>query len=102
MDRRATNGYAQLEKKDGELYVRTESPDEPAEYQQVVKGWESYQGWYWFGLEEVEPGYWFGFVQGNECELGYFSEAQLDRPDVWEINECDLPHAGRRVVDTAS
>lgn len=103
MNRRATNGYARLETVDGSLHVRTQSREEDQpEHQEVEKGWESYSGWFWFGLEEVEPGYWFGFIQGHECELGYFTEGQLARPDIWEINGIDLPHAGRRVIETVS
>ena len=64
----------------------------------VLKGWESFTGWYWFGLEEVEPGYWFGFVQGQEEEWGYFSEPEIKALGnmAWPIKAQDLPYAGRR------
>jgi hypothetical protein len=66
----------------------------------VLKGWESFSGWYWFGVEEVEPGYWYGLVQGLEQEWGYFTTdemAPLIRQGlIWPINDCDLPYAGRR------
>lgn len=109
MDGRAESRTARLETVDGELYVRIEREGEP-EYQKVIKGWESYGGKYWFALEldrtqdsvvgpdevvEDDPIY-FGFVQGQECELGYFAGSQLDHGMIWEINEVDLPHAGRR------
>ena len=74
---------------DGHLY---------ADDQLVRRGWESFTGWYWFGVEEVEPGYWFGFVQGFEEEWGYFSEEEIRGPGnmAWEIKVQDLPYAGRR------
>ena len=63
----------------------------------VLKGWESFTGWYWFSFEEVEPGFHFGLVQGIEDELGYFSEAELNKiPTIWRIKKTDLPYAGRR------
>jgi hypothetical protein len=98
----------ELTTKDGALFV-----DE----KRVIKAWESFSGWYWFGFEiaEVrEPGQdgggsmidgcevpdviWFGLVQGFEEELGYFSEAELKAaaPRVWQIKPQDLPYAGRR------
>jgi len=83
----------------------------------VLKGWESFSGWYWFGVEVAEERkisegsgsvlqdgsvmddrIWFGFIQGFEEEWGYFSEAELlsMRGRVWPIKPQDLPHAGRR------
>jgi hypothetical protein len=44
----------------------------------IIRVWESFTGWYWFGLEEVEPGYWFGFIIGICPEYGYFSEMELN------------------------
>ncbi len=78
-----------LREVDGQLY---------AGGQPVLKGWESFTGWYWFGVEEVEPGYWFGFVQGFEEEWGYFTEEEIRGLGnlAWEINPQDLPFAGRR------
>jgi hypothetical protein len=66
----------------------------------VKVGYESFSGWYWFGVEEVEPGYWYGFVQGFEEEWGYFTTGEM-RPlikvgRIWPIKACDLPYAGRR------
>jgi len=63
----------------------------------VLKGWESFSGWYWFGVEETEPGMWFGLVQGFEEEWGYFSEAELkSNRMIWKIKAGDLSIAGRR------
>lgn len=77
----------------------------------VLKGWESFSGWYWFGLEITstqdsiingvvvpDDPIWFGLVQGFEDELGYFSQGELEQMKgmVWPIKAIDLPHAGRR------
>ena len=67
----------------------------------VLKGWESYSGWYWFATElDVDgPGVHFGLVQGFEEEWGYFSEAELNslgRYKVWPIPKRNLPWSGRR------
>lgn len=78
----------------------------------VLKGWESFSGWFWFGLEvsytqdslingkvvKDDP-IWYGLVQGLECELGYFSQGEIESLGpyrTWEIKAIDLPHAGRR------
>jgi hypothetical protein len=80
-----------LHSRDGVLY---------AGEHKVLKGWESFSGWYWFGTEETEPGLWFGFVQGFEEEWGYFSMEEMQplirQGKIWPIKACDLPHAGRR------
>jgi len=80
-----------LHTKDGKLYAG----DHP-----VLKGWESFSGMYWFGTEEVEPGYWFGYVQGQESEWGYFSTDEMapliKACQIWPIKPQDLPYAGRR------
>jgi hypothetical protein len=85
----------------------------------VLKAWESFSGWYWFGVEKVEERrvgspvssggsmvngkevddvIWFGYVQGFECEWGYFSEAEIRSLGnlAWPIKPQDLPYAGRR------
>ena len=71
----------------------------------VIKGWESFSGWYWFATELEQENYggrplWFGFVQGFENEWGKFWQGEFDplikQGRVWEIKEIDLPHAGRR------
>jgi len=72
----------------------------------VIKGWESFSGWYWFATELEQEDYgghplWFGFVQGFEEEWGSFWMGELqpliDAGKVWEIKPQDLPIAGRRV-----
>jgi hypothetical protein len=76
----------------------------------VLRGWESFSGWYWFATEEaweqtsvidgkpVNDTIFFGFVQGFEEEWGYFSLAELESlaPKVWEIPAKSLPYSGRR------
>jgi hypothetical protein len=71
----------------------------------VLKGWESFSGWYWFATELEQKDYgghplWFGFVQGFENEWGSFWEGELipliEQGRVWRIKTIDLPHAGRR------
>ncbi len=78
----------------------------------VLAGWESFTGWFWFGVERShtqdsvlssgvyeDDQIWFGFVQGFEDEWGYFSQGELERMGkfkVWPIRAVDLPHAGRR------
>lgn len=84
----------------------------------VLRGWESFKGWYWFATEkievrtagggngggsmingkEVDDVIWFGLVQGFDEEWGYFSEAELKSVGnmVWEIPRGNLPFSGRR------
>jgi len=79
----------------------------------VEKAWESFSGWYWFGVERAytqdsviegkvyeNDQIWFGFVQGHCEEWGYFSEAELERLikkiKVWEIPQNNLSYSGRR------
>ena len=92
-----------FENKDGKLFING---------QEVIKGWESFSGWYWFatemaykqtsvlpdGREIPNDQMYYGFVQGNFEEWGYFSKSELEslRNNVWEIKKNDLPYAGRR------
>ena len=93
---------AHFETKGGKLYI---------DGREVLKGWESYSGWYWFAVEKVQTQdsiidgkvykndtIWFGFVQGLEEEWGDFSEGELKSlaPRVWEIPKRNLPYSGRR------
>ena len=85
-----------LETKDGKLFIGGK---------EVLKGWESMTGWYWFATELETENYngdnlWYGFVQGFSDEWGSFWEGELkpliQKGMVWEINAIDLPIAGRR------
>ena len=62
---------------DGKLYI---------DDNEVLRGWESFSGWYWFATEDAgkqdsvldgriveNDQIWFGYVQGLEEEWGYFS-----------------------------
>jgi len=78
-----------LETKNGKLYINDK---------EVLKGWESFSGWYWFATELNDDGVHFGFVQGHYDEWGYFSQQEIESLGnrVWGIKDIDLPHAGRR------
>ena len=78
-----------LENRDGKLYAGDK---------EVIKGWESFSGWYWFATELNNDGIHFGYVQGLYNEWGSFSQEELESLGnrVWEIKEIDLPYAGRR------
>lgn len=93
---------ARFENRDGALHV---------DGKRVLRAWESWNGWYWFGVERSDvqdsvidgrtykdDPIWFGYVQGHEEEWGYWSQSELEslKPKVWEIAPQDLPHAGRR------
>ena len=67
----------------------------------IIRAWESFSGWYWFGLEEVRPGYWFGFIVGICPEFGYFSERELNelKKWIWPVKQCDIPFIDK-VVET--
>ena len=77
----------------------------------VLRGWESFTGWYWFATEEAgnqdsvignktyeNDTIYYGLVQGFEDEWGYFSQAEIEslKPRTWEIKKQDMPYAGRR------
>ena len=85
-----------LSTKDGKLFAGDK---------EVIKGYESFSGWYWFATELEDDAYmghplYFGYVQGFESEWGSFWMGELqpliDNMRVWEIKPQDLPHAGRR------
>ena len=77
----------------------------------ILRGWESWSGWYWFGAEKAyqqdsvingkvyeDDTIWYGYVQGIEDEWGYFSQAEIEslKPKIWKIKKTDLAYAGRR------
>jgi hypothetical protein len=94
---------AEFTEKEGKLFI---------DGKEVLKGWESFSGWYWFATEKVqeqmsmlEPDkppvkdtIWYGLVQGMEEEWGDFSQAELEelKGKVWEIPKTDLVGSGRR------
>ena len=93
---------AKFEAKEKDLYI---------DGKKVLRGWESFSGWYWFATEKtgeqlsdfgdgkgVPDTIYFGLVQGFEEEWGYFSQAEIEslRPKTWEIPKKNLPYSGRR------
>lgn len=93
---------AKFDSKGNDLYI---------DGKKVLRGWESFTGWYWFGTERAykqdslidgqvykDDVIWFGYVQGLEDEWGYFSQAEIEslKPRTWEIKKKDLGYAGRR------
>lgn len=59
----------------------------------VIKIWESFTGWYWFGVEKVDSNRWYGLVRGFETEWGYWDDRELQalHPRIWEVREDDWP-----------
>lgn len=94
---------AKFDAKDKELYIDSKK---------VMRGWESFNGMYWFATEEAykqdsvlpdgseikNDTIYFGFVQGQEEEWGYFSQGEIEslKPKTWEIPNKALPYSGRR------
>jgi len=89
----------EFESKNGKLYI---------DGKLVLKGWESYSGWYWFATEKGQvqedefsdhDQIWFGLVQGFEEEWGDFAQAEIEalgKNKVWEIPAKNLSFSGRR------
>ena len=87
---------SKLETRDDGLYIGGKK---------VIKGWESFSGGYWFAVELVEQDYggfplYYGYVQLLDEAWGDFwtgeFEPLIQSHMMWEINQIDLPHAGRR------
>lgn len=93
---------AEFEERNGKLYI---------DGREVLKGWESWNGLYWFATEYVQTQdtvsggkvfrndtIYHGFVQAECEEWGDFSESELKNlyPRVWEIPKKALPYSGRR------
>jgi len=92
---------AKFESKGEDLYI---------DGHKVLKGWESFTGWYWFATEKVckqvslidgegvDDIIWFGFVQGQEEEWGNFSQAEIESlgAKAWRIPKKNLHFSGRR------
>jgi len=76
----------------------------------VLRGWESFTGWYWFATEKaykqvslingegVNDTIWYGLVQGHEEEWGNFSQAEIESLGLkaWKIPKKNLHFSGRR------
>jgi hypothetical protein len=86
---------------DGKLCVKSKLEchgDDPIE---VIRGYESFDGRYWFVTEkpqedDIES---FGFIQGHyNWEWGYIHEEYLKERGngIWKIKDKDLLYAGKR------
>lgn len=82
---------------------------------QVIKIWESFNGWYWYAVEDrgqytgidydgndVEAHAWFGYVQGEFNEWGTFDSKELERAGVWEVPRSNWAYTGRMEESKAS
>jgi len=92
---------AKFTEKDDKLFI---------DGKQVLIGFESYSGWYWFATEKVREQtrlingkpvkdvIYYGFVQGLCEEWGEFSEAEINslKPKTWELPQESLVWSGRR------
>ena len=93
---------AKFEEIDGELYI---------DGKKVIKGYESFSGWYWFATEIVQiqdtllgdkvikdDVIYYGLVQGFVEEWGDFSKGEIEslKGKIWEIPKKNLIYAGRR------
>jgi len=103
------NGQYILEGKGKDLIISGGALSKP---KKVIRGFESFSGWYWFAFELdhvqdsdmgdgkviVGDKIYYGLVQGHEEELGYFSEGEILSlgSKAWEIPKKNLPWSGRR------
>ena len=94
---------AKFETQNGDLYI---------DGKKIIKAWESFTGWSWFGVNVLytqdsdlgngkvikDDKIWYGFVQGLEEEWGNFSQREIESlaPKVWPIPRRNLSHSGRR------
>jgi len=82
---------ANFENRKGKLYI---------DGKRIIKGWESFSGWYWFATKKISDDLYYGYVQGLDEEWGEWSMNEfkplMEQGKVWEIKKLDLPHAGRR------
>ena len=71
----------------------------------VIKMWESMQGWYWYAIEdqgqyETADGgtahAWYGFVQGFSEEWGTWDSIELEQNGVWTVPKSNWHWSGRR------
>lgn len=65
----------------------TENEDDPLVTAKFFSPWS---GWAWYGIEFDGEDVFFGIVDGDECEWGYFSLAELE-----SVMVCDTPAVER-------
>ena len=98
-----------FESKGDDLYIKGGYLSKPTE---VIKAFESFNGWYWFAFELVQTQdsdmgdgkviegdkIYYGLVQGQEEELGDFSEGEILSlgSKAWEIPKKNYAWSGRR------
>ena len=72
--------------------------------QNVIKMWESFQGWYWYAIEDqgeyttvddTIAHAWYGYVQGNYNEWGTWDSKELERAGVWTVPKSNWGYSGR-------
>lgn len=98
-----------LESKGDDLFVNVFG-----KLKKVIAGWESFSGWYWFAFEidhvqdsdlgngavAKDDKIYYGLVQGQEEELGYFAESDLagliKKGMAWPLPKKALSYSGRR------
>ena len=81
----------------------------------VIKIWESMQGWYWYAVEDqgeytgvgadgndVQAHAWFGYVQADFNEWGTFDSKELERAGVWTVPKSNWGWTGRMEESKAS
>lgn len=82
---------------------------------QVIKIWESMQGWYWYAVEDqgeytgvdadgndVQAHAWFGYVQADFNEWGTFDSKELERAGVWTVPKSNWGWTGKMEESKAS
>lgn len=90
--------FGELVTIDGKLFVKSSLDCHGDEPIPVLRGYESFNGDYWFVTEEPdEHGESFGFIQTiYGWEWGYIQESRFPRGSAWAIKDIDLPYAGKR------
>ena len=92
--------FGELVTINGNLFVKSNIGEFPLK--KVLRGYESFDGRYWFVTEEPDdenPGEAFGFYQGTYgSEWSYiYEESFKERGNgIWRIKDIDLPYAGKR------
>lgn len=92
---------AKFESREGKLYI---------DGKEVIKGWESCDGWYWFATEETDKcsqcgeRQYFGLVQDPEEDWDYFWECDIKalEPKAWEMPKDVLAFSARRRCSRSS
>ena len=97
---------AKIERSDGSMTI---------DGKQVIKIWESMQGWYWYAVEDqgeytgvgadgndIQAHAWFGYVQADFNEWGTFDSKELERAGVWTVPKSNWGWTGKMEESKAS